>query len=141
MQSVSSVETQIAQILPLRRMLDVERQMPNRKKFFASETRICRSLKIWTGLKKMLLGFQARCNDFCVILSLPQKTRDEVSHSPELVWMHMEGYQPESAGTGMGADDSIEREGLEPSSFAAAGDHLPVQLNSSFSAAYLGISR
>ena len=62
-----------------------------------------------------------------------QSTRDEVYHSPELEWIHMEENQPESAATGsegMGTDDTTLIEGVGPSSLAAAGDRLAVHLNS-----------
>ena len=46
----------------------------------------------------------------------------------------MEDNQPESVATGrLGTDDTTLIEVVDPSSFAAAGDHLLVHLNSSFS--------
>ena len=56
--------------------------------------------------------------------------------------MQMAENQPVSAATGTGSgrmgSDSTLIEGLEPSSFVAAGDRLPVHLNSAFSPAHPG---
>ena len=51
----------------------------------------------------------------------------------------MEEHQPESAAAGTA--DTTLIDGVEGSSFAAAGDRLHVHLNSSFSTTCLGIPR
>ena len=68
-----------------------------------------------------------------------KKTRDDVYQPPELEWMHMEENQPDVLL--LVAEEwstTTCTDGVEPSSFAAADDGLPVLLNSSFSTAYPG---
>ena len=55
--------------------------------------------------------------------------------------MHIEENLPGSAATGsggVGIDDSTSIEGAEATTFAAAGDRLPVHLHRSCSSGYLG---
>ena len=68
--------------------------------------------------------------NFGIILS-PHSKREMTDISQQLGWMQMEEHQPESVADGrVGTDDTTLIERVKPSSFVAAGDLLPVHLNS-----------
>ena len=108
--ALSSFETQIAQIPRSRGKLDVQRQKSNTLRadvlrLRADDSHISRNFGL---LQRRSCSLQVRCNDFWRYPELTQYT-DEVYHSPELEWMHMEENKHESAPTvsrGMGADDT-----------------------------------
>ena len=89
---------------------------------------ICKSLTIRAGLrkKKEVAQSQARCNGFSRYPQPTKHARDEACHSPQLVWKKTS------------LDLSPHSDGVEPSSFTAAGRRLPVHHNSSSSAACPG---
>ena len=79
--------------------MDVERQKFNKLqgdvlRLGADWLQIC---QILDRFKEGVAQSQARCNDFWACLEYTQYTRNEVHHSPELEWMHMEENRPEFA--------------------------------------------
>ena len=105
MQSVSAFQAQIAQIPPLREMLDVER-----KKWSTLQADVLRfgadifhkPLNIWTGKKKRLLSCKLLTTSFGCILSTHSVR--EMRYYIRQSWnsMHMTENKPESAAIGCG---------------------------------------
>ena len=113
--AVRSLEVQVAQIPQLRGMSEVERKIDlSTSRCYSTWNTICSSLKSWMG---------------GIFLSPLSNRRDERDLSQELEWMPVEENQPRSGATGngrVGTGNTTLIARVEPSSFRAAGNCLPV---------------
>ena len=108
----------------------------NRQKFFAFETNIYSSLKVWLGLKKTLPTCELAALNVGIILS-PQNMREMIYTSVKS-WSGCRWKKPSLDLLTHAVDERVL---MTPCHLKGAGDSLLVHLNSYYSTARLGDTR